>query len=98
MLFDIALSGKFVRTNEVKCDKCHRPWELCSLLGCLDLLLFHNAFVRGESCLSESVSKRTLSSEVDIEIMVTLLGLGPKSYFSTEQFRITNGIRRRFPT
>lgn len=35
--------------NEVKCDKRYRPWELCSLLGCLDLLLFHNAFKTGKT-------------------------------------------------
>lgn len=48
---------KICQDNEVKCDKCYRPWELCSLLGCLDLLLFHNAFKTGKTlkaCLRES--------------------------------------------
>ena len=48
---------KICQDNEVKCDKCYRPWELCSLLGCLDLLLFHNAFKKGKilkACLGES--------------------------------------------
>lgn len=46
---DNAPSGKMRQDNEVKCDKCYRPWELCSLVGCLDLLLFHIAFKRGNT-------------------------------------------------
>lgn len=48
---------KICQDNEVKCGECYRPWELCSLLGCLDLLLFHNAFKKGKTlkvCLRES--------------------------------------------
>lgn len=100
MLFDFPRSRKICWDKEVKCDKCYQPWELCSLLGCLDLLLFHNAFKRGETKREPRgvYSNTRLFSQVDMEITGTLLQLGLKICFLTKHFKITHSIRLRFST
>ena len=73
---------KICQDNEVKCDKRYQPWELCSFLGCLDLLLFHNAFKTGEilkACLRETSLTEHTPPQVNMEITIHCCDLVLKS-------------------
>lgn len=90
-----APARKACQDNEVKCDKCDGPWERSRRLGCPDLLLFHHVLRRGRAGQRLGVSPLAERSEVDMQITVTWLRLGPRLYFLTKQFKITHSARQR---
>lgn len=82
---DDAPSGKFVRTMRLIVTSAAGHGNFVHFLGCLDLLLSRNAFKMGTSlkvCLGDPPARSVLSPlEVDMEMTVTLLLLGPKNLF-----------------